>query len=37
MKYLIIPALLLALVFLHSRIGSFTELPVQPEAASRAA
>jgi hypothetical protein len=34
MKYLIIPALLLALVFLHSRIGSFTELPVQPEAAS---
>jgi hypothetical protein len=34
MKYLIIPALLLALVFLHSRIGSFTELTVQPEAAS---
>ncbi len=34
MKYLIIPALLLALVFLQSRIGSFTELPVQPEAAS---
>jgi hypothetical protein len=34
MKYLIIPALLLALVFLQSRIGPLTELPAPPEAAS---
>jgi len=34
MKYLVIPALLLALVFLQSRIGSSTGLPAPPEAAS---
>jgi Beta-L-arabinofuranosidase, GH127 len=34
MKYLVIPALLLALVFLQSRVGSFAEPPVPPEAAT---
>jgi hypothetical protein len=34
MKYLVIPALVLALVVLQSRVGSFSEHPAPPEAAT---